>query len=46
MPYQVLVVEDDETLRETLEYNLRNQGYDVLTADNGYAALELSLIHI
>ena len=42
MPYQVLVVEDDETLRETLEYNLRNQGYDVLAADNGYAALELA----
>ena len=42
MPYQVLIVEDDETLRETLEYNLRNQGYQVLTADNGYAALELA----
>ena len=42
MPYQVLVVEDDETLRETLEYNLRNQGYEVLSADNGYAALELA----
>ena len=42
MPYQVLIVEDDETLRETLEYNLRNQGYQVITADNGYAALELA----
>ena len=42
MPYQVLVVEDDETLRETLEYNLRNQGYEVLSADNGYTALELA----
>ena len=48
MPYQLLIVEDDETLRETLEYNLRNQGYEVLVADNGYTALELalSLIHI
>ena len=42
MPYQVLIVEDDETLRDTLEYNLRNQGYEVITADNGYAALELA----
>jgi DNA-binding response OmpR family regulator len=42
MPYQVLVVEDDETLCETLEYNLRNQGYEVLTAGDGYAALELA----
>ena len=42
MPYQLLIVEDDETLRETLEYNLRNQGYGVITADNGYAALELA----
>lgn len=42
MPYQVLIVEDDETLRETLDYNLRNQGYQVLTADNGYAALEMA----
>lgn len=42
MPYLVLVVEDDKTLRDTLEYNLLNQGYDVITADNGYAALELA----
>ncbi len=42
MSYQVLVVEDDETLRDTLEYNLQNQGYRVITANNGYAALELA----
>ena len=42
MPYQLLIVEDDETLRETLEYSLRNQGYEVITADNGYKALELA----
>ncbi len=40
MPYRVLLVEDDVTLRETVEYNLRNQGYQVFVADNGYAALE------
>ncbi len=42
MSYQVLVVEDDETLRDTLVYNLQNQGYQIITADNGYAALELA----
>ena len=42
MPYQVLVVEDDLTLRDTLEYNLRNQGYAVTTTGNGYAALDLA----
>ena len=40
MPYRILLVEDDVTLRETVEYNLRNQGYQVFVADNGYAALE------
>ena len=42
MSYLVLVVEDDDTLRDTLEYNLVNQGYRVITADNGYKALELA----
>lgn len=39
MAYRVLLVEDDATLRETVAYNLQRQGYEVLTADNGYAAL-------
>lgn len=42
MPYHILVVEDDLTLRDTLEYNLRNQGYAITTAANGYRALELA----
>jgi len=37
---KVLVVEDEPTLAETLEYNLRRQGYDVYTATDGQAALE------
>jgi DNA-binding response OmpR family regulator len=39
---KVLVVEDDPTLLETLEYNLTRQGYDVCTATDGLAALEVA----
>ena len=39
---KILVVEDEPTLVETLDYSLRRQGYDVLTAQDGRAALELA----
>jgi DNA-binding response OmpR family regulator len=42
MSYRVLIVEDDDTLRETLEYNLINQGYQVFTAVDGYQGLSLA----
>lgn len=38
----MLVVEDEPTLVETLEYNLTRQGYDVCTAADGLAALEVA----
>lgn len=38
----ILVVEDDETLRETLAYNLSKEGYQVKTAGDGVAGLELA----
>jgi DNA-binding response OmpR family regulator len=44
MSYQVLVVEDDATLRDTLQYNLSHQGYRVLTADNGHTALDIARV--
>lgn len=37
----VLIVEDDNTLREVLSYNLRKEGYDVLEAADGAKALNL-----
>ena len=38
----ILVVEDDDDLRETLAYNLRVEGYETLLAADGVAALELA----
>ncbi len=40
MAGRVLVVEDDQTLREVLKYNLSREGYEVLTAQDGIQALE------
>ncbi|MBN1430606.1 MAG: response regulator transcription factor [Anaerolineae bacterium] len=37
----ILLVEDDKIVRETLAYNLRQEGYDVLTAGDGRKALEI-----
>lgn len=42
MSYQVLVVEDDKTLLEMLQYNLERQGYDVETAETGRGGLRLA----
>ena len=40
MNNKVLAVEDDANLLETLKYNLRKEGYDVVTAGDGEQALE------
>ncbi len=37
---KVLVVEDEPSLLETLDYSLRRQGYEVITATDGRKALE------
>lgn len=37
----ILVVEDDEDIRETLQLLLELEGYAVVTAEHGRAALEL-----
>ena len=36
---RVMLVDDDETIIETLEYNLRRHGYDVVSFNNGHNAL-------
>ena len=38
----ILVVEDETTLRETLAYNLKREGYEVTASGDGGEALELA----
>jgi DNA-binding response OmpR family regulator len=38
----ILVVEDEATLRETLAYNLKREGYDIVSTGDGGEALELA----
>lgn len=42
MAGKILIVEDERTLLETLEHNLKKQGYVVDTAENGLDALEIA----
>lgn len=37
----VLVIDDEEDIRELLQYNLQKEGYVVLTAENGEKGLQL-----
>jgi DNA-binding response OmpR family regulator len=41
-PSRVLIIEDDLTLTEALEYNLKGEGYEVLTAADGLTGLDLA----
>lgn len=41
----ILVVEDEKTLSEALKFNLERQGYQVLLAHEGHAALSLFQLH-
>ena len=36
---KILAVDDDPDVLEIIEYNLKNEGYDVYTASNGEEAL-------
>ncbi len=40
---QILVVEDDNDIRELLEYNLNREGFEVTVCGNGQAGLEKAL---
>lgn len=38
--YKILIVEDDKTLLDVLKYNVQKEGYDVVTASDGLAAID------
>jgi DNA-binding response OmpR family regulator len=40
MADRIMVVEDELTLQETLTYNLKHQGYEVITSSNGLDAIK------
>ncbi|MBD3337110.1 MAG: response regulator [Candidatus Eisenbacteria bacterium] len=40
MPATILIVEDDDSLRRVAEFNLTEDGYRVVTAEDGLTALE------
>lgn len=41
----ILVVDDEADIRELIEYNLKREGYDVITAENGVEAIEQAKKH-
>jgi two-component system response regulator RegX3 len=41
-PARILVVDDEESILQFVSYNLRKEGYDVTTAPDGQAALDLA----
>ena len=38
---KLLLIDDEEGIRKLLSISLRNEGYDVITADNGQSGIEL-----
>jgi two-component system chemotaxis response regulator CheY len=41
MPDRILVVDDSETVRELVSHILKDSGFEVITAENGYHALDV-----
>lgn len=41
----ILIIEDDETLQQTLAYNLEQEGYEVTSAMDGQGGLEIAREH-
>lgn len=42
---RILVVDDEHDILELIEYNLKNEGYEVILADNGSEGIELAEKH-
>ena len=42
MSQRILIVDDEDDIREFIGYNLRREGYDIYTATNGKEAVEMA----
>ncbi len=38
---RVLVIDDDQMILQSIAFNLKNENYEIITAEDGYHALEL-----
>ncbi len=45
MTNKLLVVDDEEGIREVLDITLTDAGYEVLTAENGFIGLDMVKMH-
>ena len=43
MAQRILIVDDEDDIREFIGYNLRREGYDIYTATNGKEAVEVAV---
>ncbi len=43
---KILLVDDEPDILEIVGYNLKNEGYEVFTADNGLKAIEMAKTHM
>jgi two-component system alkaline phosphatase synthesis response regulator PhoP len=41
--YKILIVDDEDDILEFISYNLKKEGFQVYTTDNGQSALELAI---
>jgi two-component system, OmpR family, alkaline phosphatase synthesis response regulator PhoP len=44
--YKILIVDDEPDIVEFLSYNLKREGFTLLTANNGKTAIDLAIKHI
>jgi len=42
MAEKILVVDDEISLQETLAYNLKKEGYEIVVAGDGMSAIDLA----
>ncbi|MDX2224477.1 MAG: response regulator [Rhodospirillaceae bacterium] len=46
MSKRILVIDDDENVRDTFAFVLENSGYDVTRADSGLAGIDSAAAHV